>query len=236
MAFTASDWQHLTSQMAWVEGRMRAKRLTVDSPQFLPPIPGSQVEAFTRETGFLLPDDLIDLLTKFAGGWSFYWCLCAEAEDRWPEPAGYVSTFGGNGEVPFIGASRENTLLSLYNEFQHLLQRTMLVEPEFAHTMKVMTAVLPLYSCEGGGGDFTVMRLDTSPCEILFLDHADCYDIHSKSIIGRGLTDFLRRWANIGFPSCDHIASHVDRTSGCINSQSAEVQKWLGWLSDAPSP
>lgn len=235
MAFTESDWRHLTARMAWVEGRLKAKGASARSPAVMPPVNQAQVDEFTSRTGLRLPQDLVDLVTKFSGGWSFSWDLHVKGDDRWLQPRAYIGDFGGNSEVPFIGASPESTLLDLYQEFQEDIQGTHFVDSGDAKSVEVMPSVFPLHLFEGGGGDYTVLRLDTSPCEVVFLDHEKVYRIDEKQVIGHGLSDFLRRWANVGFPSCEYLNLVIDKATRDIDDQSPTVKGWLRWLDDPAS-
>ncbi|MEW4571416.1 hypothetical protein AB1L88_26375 [Tautonia sp. JC769] len=232
MGFAESDWRHLTSRMAWVEGRLKAKGATVRSPDLMPPVDRAQVDAFSDRTGLRLPQDLIDLVTGFAGGWSFSWNLGVAGTDRWLRPGVDVGAFGGNGEVPFLGASRETTLLDLYQQFQEEIHDTFFADAGDAESLRRMPSVFPLHLFEGGGGDSTVLRLDTSPCEVVFLDHEKTYRIDEGQVIGRGLGDFLRRWANVGFVSCEYLDVFIDAEGRDIDDVGIAAREWIRWLDD----
>jgi hypothetical protein len=77
-AFTISDWDLVCTRAATTAAQLRAKGATVWDFEPPPPVPQSQIEEFRRQTGLALPGDFTDLLTKFAGGWKFYWCLGLE--------------------------------------------------------------------------------------------------------------------------------------------------------------
>ena len=70
-AFTASDWELVRTRAITTAAQLRAKGATVWDFALLPPVPRSQLDDFTHQTGFALPGDFADLLTKFAGGWEF---------------------------------------------------------------------------------------------------------------------------------------------------------------------
>jgi hypothetical protein len=234
-AFAESDWKALNDRMAWVEGRVHAKGGSVEGPIMLPPVDAKQVEAFTAATGLRLPQDLVDLVTRFAGGWSFSWMLYDREADREIAPPleSRISIFGGNSEVPFVGATRDETLLDLYRQFQEQIGDTFFVDDGDERSRELMPSVFPLHFCEGGGADYTVLRLDTSPCEVVFLDHDAVYAIDDEHVIGRGLGDFLRRWAAVGFPSCEYLLDGVvDPERGVIDEAAPVVRDWLRWLDD----
>jgi hypothetical protein len=189
----------------------------------LPPIPLSQVQAFSRATGHTLPPDFVDLVTKFAGGWNFYWALSRE-DDTWLEPPVYMGEFGGNGEVPFIGATTETTLLDLYNNFQDEIRKGWRLNDD---TKAILPALFPLQSWEGGGADFLVLRLDVSPAQVLYLDHEGAW---RGTVIGAGFREFLLGWANLGFPE---LASHESwASSGRPQDTGPAADQWRAWLAN----
>ncbi|MFO0891418.1 MAG: SMI1/KNR4 family protein [Isosphaeraceae bacterium] len=232
MAFTDADWQHLTARLNRVASCLKAKGATVWAPEFLPPIGRSQVDDFEAQTGLRFPEDLVDLVTKYTGGWKFYWNLCVETEGRWLEPPSRLANFGGNAETHFVGASQRETLLDCYRTFQEQIHETYLVDSGDPETLRLMPKVFPLLVCEGGGADTLVLRLDTDPAEVVYLDHEYVYEIDEEHVLGRGLGEFLRRWADVGFPECGELDDLIDAPTRQIDGASQRAQDWLRWLDD----
>ena len=231
MAFVDENWRHLTGRLAWVEHRLTAKGADAPPAEFLPPVAPAQVEEFARATGLRLPADLVDLATKFAGGWAFHWNLC-RPDGRWLEPPVALGSFGGNAEDPFLGASAETTLLGRYQQFQEEIHGTWLADRGDPSTLAAMPAAFPLLTCEGGGGDYLILRLDTDPCEVVYLDHERCFRIDREHTIGRGLGDFLGRWAAVGFIRCEKLDTLVDPATRLIAIDSPTARAWVAWLDD----
>ncbi len=236
MPFTESDWRYLQTQMAWIEDRLRAKRAHVIPCKFDPPIPMSQVEAFRRETGLDLPEDFVTLTTQYCGGWSHWWSLCQKQEngrDKWLEPSHYLGKFGG-GDEPFIGASQERTLVNIYNQFQREIRRTWIANsPEGLATIENLKSIFPLQFALGGGADYAVLRLDTSPAQVEILDHELSYKTTlPDTIVGHGLGNFLRDWAYVGFVSANYM-SLINKPVQAADPKeqvAATAADWVRWL------
>lgn len=182
-AFTASDWELVRVRATAVGAQMRAKGATVWDFAPLPPVRKAQLDQFTRQTGLAMPGDFADLLTKFAGGWKFYWNLSVKKTDSWLKPPVFMGNFGGNAEVPFIGATAKETLLDRYHAFQFNIRNSYLDDPG---ALKVVPALFPLHTWDGGGGDYTVLRLDVSPARVYYLDPAPRSGRSSARCPGRG--------------------------------------------------
>ncbi|MDQ2686834.1 MAG: SMI1/KNR4 family protein [Armatimonadota bacterium] len=227
--FTAADWNHLQERASTLTGQLQAKGVTVEPFNPMPPIPRSQVDDFEEQTGLRLPQDFVDLVTQFAGGWRFYWNLEVQADRRWLRPPAYMGDFGGNSEVPFIGASEGCPLLKLYNTFQEEIRDD---APDDPDTLAALSAMFPLHLTDGGGGDYTVLRLDTSPVEVVYLDHESRRRLGDNRILGHGLSAFLRRWANLSFPQCEYHHSWVDASRREPDDESLRAQEWGAWLSN----
>lgn len=226
-AFTSSDWAMVQTNASTTAAQLRAKGAAVGDFTRLPPVPESQLVDFTRETGLAFPSDFADLVTKFAGGWKFDWCLHVKKTDRWLKPPAFVSNFGGNSEVPFIGATAAETLLDRYWAFQARIHSTYLDDPD---TLKVMPALFPLHSWDGGGGDYTVLRLDVSPSRIYYLDHEAEWAVNA--VIGEGFREFVLDWASLGFPECAYYRAWLNaRTQEPIESR-LKAERWRKWLAD----
>jgi hypothetical protein len=227
--FTASDWELIRKRAASTATQLRAKGATVSEFQPLPPISQQQLNQFARETGLVLPGDFSDLLTKFAGGWNFYWSLHVKHNKIWLKPTASVGTFGGNGEVPFIGASKDQTLLDLYRSFQTDIHGTYLDDPD---TLKLIPTLFPLHGWDGGGGDYTVLRLDVSPACVYYLDHEIGWPVDNEHVIGRGFREFVLGWANLGFPQCEYHSRWVNPETRQPDDLGSKAESWRKWLSD----
>jgi hypothetical protein len=228
-AFMQTDWDLVRARANATARQLRAKGVTVSDFSPLPPIPTSQIVEFSDETGISLPTDFVELVTKFAGGWNFYWSLCIEEFGQWLKPPYFVGNFGGNSEVPFIGATREQTLLDQYRSFQNEIKNTYLSDPQ---TLELMPFVFPLHTWEGGGGDYTVLRLDTSPARIYYLDHEMMWPINDKHLVGSGFREFVLGWSNLGFPQFEYYSCWVDQRTKQPDDKSPNAQKWRNWLGD----
>jgi len=234
-AFTKTDWEFVRNRAISIKAQLRAKGQPVDhflpgDFEPLPHIPMSQIEEFYSQTGYAFPNDFVDLVTKFAGGWRFYWSLCiSQTPFKCLEPPVYLGNFGGSSEAPFIGASKDNTLLKIYGEFQRNLSQHYRRPSE---QIEIDPALFPLNDFEGGEGDMTVMRLDRIPTEIHFLDHEGGHCVYEKDLIGLGFREFVLSWADLGFPGCDYHRSWVNRQTHQPDHLSAKANAWRAWLAD----
>ena len=217
--FTQADWEHVRARAVTVAGQLCAKGADVWDFEALPPVEQGQLDQFTRATGLALPNDLADLLTRFAGGWTFAWSLGFEEN-----PPVCMGTSGGNAEVPFIGATAASTLLDRYTAFQAEIRQGYRLE---AGTEAMLPALLPLHTWDGGGGDYTVLRLNVTPAEVLFLDHERAW---RATVIGTGFRDFVIGWANLGFPQTAYHFTWV--ASGRPDDASPTAERWRAWLAD----
>ena len=228
-AFTVSDWDLVRTRASTTASQLRAKGATVWDFAPLPPVPQSQLDDFSRKTGLALPLDFADLLTKFAGGWKFYWCLNVKKTDKWLKPAVFMGNFGGNAEVPFIGATTEGTLFDQYQGFQSEIHDTYLDDPE---TLRVVPALFPLHGWDGGGGDYTVLRLDVSPARVYYLDHEIAWPVDDEHALGTEFREFVLGWSNLGFPQCEYHSCWVNPESRQPDDKSANADVWRKWLAD----
>src|SRR5687768_4952952 len=112
--FTREDWYHVRSQADLMAVRLRAKGLRTFGIQPLPPVDRQQGREFYHATGKTLPLEFINLVRKYAGGWSFQWSL---STDEWGFDVEDAPAAHGCGDV-FIGVSDTNTILSEYKRFQ----------------------------------------------------------------------------------------------------------------------
>ncbi len=227
--FTASDWELVRTRATATAVQLRAKGATVWDFAPLSPVPLAQLDGFTRATGFVLPGDFADLLTKFAGGWKFYWCLKVKKTDTWLQPPVSMGNFGGNAEVPFVGATVDETLLGRYRSFQSEIRETYLDNPE---TLEVLPALYPLHGFDGGGGDYTVLRLDVSPARVYYLDHEINWPVDDDHVLGTGFREFVLGWSNLGFPQCEHHRDWVNPQTREPDDTSANADTWRKWLAD----
>lgn len=228
-AFSTSDWDFIRSRAMTTGAQLQAKGATVWDFAPLPPIPRSQIDHFTRKTGFTLPGDFVDLLTKFAGGWKFYWGLYVKKTGAILESPVFMGNFGGNAEVPFIGATKKETLLDQYQSFQSEIQGSFFGDPE---TLKLIPALFPLHTWDGGGGDYTALRLDVSPARVYYLDHEIGHPIDDEHAIGSGFREFVLGWSNLGFPQCTYHSCWVNSQTRQPDDASANADIWRKWLAD----
>jgi|GEM_PF-2594328 len=249
--FTSADWEFVKARANATAAQIRAKGATADDFVSLPPIPQSQIDDFARVTGYALPPDFVDFVTKFAGGWKFYWSLSLKNSNAWAEvPVDMGSfggnaeptlgnphmetpvdmgSFGGNAEVPFIGATPKTSLLDLYRSFQSEMGASYLNDQS---TIELLPALFPLHSWDGGGGDYTVLRLDMKPARVYYLDHEIMWPIDDEHIIGRGFKEFVLGWANFGFPQCEYHSCWVNPQTQEPDDHSAKAETWRKWLAD----
>jgi hypothetical protein len=130
-----------------------------------------------------------------------------------------------HSEVPFIGATSDNPLITISTSFQEDIQYCEVANS----TLDILPALFPLYTYEEGGADYTVIRLDRDPAEVVYLDHELNYEITDEQIIAKSFALFLRRWANMGFPSCQNLRD------GRLNGGSPENKTWWAWLESQPT-
>ncbi|HEX5245131.1 MAG TPA: hypothetical protein VFW23_17865 [Tepidisphaeraceae bacterium] len=227
--FTSADWEFVEARANATAAQIRAKGATADDFAALPPIPQSQIDDFARATGYALPPDFVDLVTKFAGGWKFYWSLSLKNSNVWAKVPVDMGSFGGNAEVPFIGATAKNSLLDLYRSFQSEICASYLNDQS---TIELLPALYPLHSWDGGGGDYTVLRLDVEPSRVYYLDHEIMWPIDDEHMIGRGFKEFVLGWANFGFPQCEYHSCWVNPQTQEPDDRSAKAETWRKWLAD----
>jgi hypothetical protein len=155
-AFTQVDWDLIRTRAGTVAAQLRAKGAEVWDFEPLPPVPRAQLEEFTRKTRIVFPSDFVDLVTNFAGGWNFSWCLCETKTGKWLKSPVFMGNFGGNAEVPFIGASTDETLLDRYESFQDEIRNSIHNRNsclEDSEMLRLLSALFPLHTCDGSGGD-----------------------------------------------------------------------------------
>jgi hypothetical protein len=171
-------------------------------------------------------------VTRYAGGWRYYWNLGVGPKykiERWLKPPVFVGDFGGNGEVPFIGASPARPLLEVFTEFQVELDDYGPEEPEMR---EIARKSFPLHTFEGGGGDKVVLRLDLDPARVCLLDHEAGWEFRDEFIICDGFGEFLTGWATLGFPECEDYSQWVDAERRRPMSSGPKFEAWLAWLAD----
>jgi len=224
--FSEQDWSMVRERLNDVAAQFKSLGATVWPAELFPPVAEAQIKEFEASTTLSLPQDFADLVTRFAGGWKFYWCLARPKSDDWLKPPVFMGNFGGNGEVPFIGATASDTLLSLYRELQAEVTES-IDDPE---SQAIVRASFPLHLFDGRGGDYTVLRLDTDPTEVLFLDHEAGWEVREDHVIGRGFRNFLLRWAEIGFPQTEYYNSWLDEEARLPDNASEKAETWLAWL------
>lgn len=216
--FTRDDWQHLRSQADLMALRLRAKGLRTVGIQPLPPVDPQQCRDFSHATGITLPLAFADLVTKYAGGWTFDWSL---STDEWGFDVDDAPAESGCGEI-FIGVSERNTLLAEYTAFQKRI-------PESSRS-SATPFLFPLNA--DGGGDYLTLRFDCSPVRVIVLDHEMGYDVSKARVLSQGLTDFLRRWATLGFPAWEQLMHWMRDDSQQVTDSDDRARMWLKWLAD----
>lgn len=230
-------WDTWLSNLHWISERVLAKGGEVEEPELLSPIPLAHVEAFHSFTGVSLPEDFVEMVTQFAGGFWFAWSL-----DETPCFLNRKFPWnGGNWEAPFIGVSQTKSLMDVYSEFQdefltgpaNWIYRSEFDDHEdILLTRSVLRYCFPLYSFYGGGADFLVLRFDTKPCQILYLDHEWGYSVSGRAIVGYGFSDFMTTWSNLGYPAIDRDSVFFDEEQGAISDKTESAQAWVRWLNE----
>ncbi|MCO6449239.1 MAG: hypothetical protein J5I90_00495 [Caldilineales bacterium] len=230
-------WDKWISNLNWISERISANGGEVEGLEILSPIPLSQVDEFNRLTGLSLPEDFVETITKFAGGFYFAWSLYeASGDSDWSFP-----WRGGNWDVPFIGASKAKPLIEVYNEFQNgfltgsynWIHRVEFDDNEdILLTRATLRQCFPLYLDCGGGGDFLVLRLDTDPSQILYLDHEWGFSVSGRAILGYGFVDFVTLWSNLGYPEVDRYSIFFDEERWTINDETEMALEWISWLNE----
>jgi hypothetical protein len=221
-AFTQDDWLQITDRVVAVSYFLRQKKCDVNLFRALPPVEKSQVGEFQRKTGLRFERDFQDFVKSCAGGWRFSLSLFLDNKSGPLEPPVKMGTFGGNSNADFIGASENFTLLQAYEEFQTIARDSYIENEE---TLAILPALFPLQLSEGGGADFTVLRLDMKPAEVHFLSHDEDYALReNSSLLARGFRQFLLRWSSLGFLSLEHVGAGED--------DPVKTRAWWDWLSD----
>ena len=229
-------WERWVSRMHWISERVRAKGGEVEGPEIWPPVSLSQAKEFKHITGLSLPEDFVEMITKFSGGFRFAWSLddCNDLRKDFP-----VS--GGNWEVPFIGVSEQRPLVEVYLEFQKEFREGALnwiYHAEFDHhedirlTRHVLPYCFPLYVFYGNGGDFLVLRFDVEPSQVLYLDHEWGFSVRGRALIGKGLREFMETWSKLGYPEVDRYSVFFDEDKGMISAENKVGQEWIRWLEE----
>lgn len=223
-------WDRWQNNMHWVIERIMLKGGEVQEPETLPPIPASQVEEFESVTSLSLPKDFVDMVVNFSGGFRFAWSLY-NVYERYRD----VSVKrGGNWEVSFVGASKTASLLDLYHKLQSLCG--WIFHPKFEddkdiqESRRVIPHCFPLYLDCGGGGDYMVLRIDTDPAQILYLDHEWGYSVRGRAVLGRDFADYVTRWSSLGYPEVDGYSDFYNEELGTLDVAGRTAQFWLEWL------
>ncbi len=232
-------WNKWQKNLLWVLERVAAKGGEIQKPEIFPPVPPSQVEEFERATGLRLPTDFVDVVTNYTGGFRFAWSLY-NIYDKSKYILTKTAIRGGNWEVPFIGASQRKSLLDLYQELQNefLGSCNWIFRSEFddnediQETRKVIPYCFPLYLFSGGGGDYTVLRIDVEPAQIIYLDHEWGFSVRDRAILGRGFVDYVTTWSNLGYPEVDRYCGFFEETTGTLSDTGSLAQEWMKWLSE----
>ena len=214
------DWQTITDRAVAINHHLRRRNLSVDLFTVTPPVDEKQVTKFNSKSKFKLPADFARFVTKHTGGWRFHWSLYNLKDQGQSEPECAPGSTGGNSEVMFIGASADHPLLTIHKSFQKDIRYSEVAES----TLNLLPALFPLYTYEEGGADYTVLRLDRDPAEVVYLDHEFDYEIKSEHVLEKGFALFLRKWSNMGFPSCQHLQN------GRLDDSSEQNTRWWAWL------
>jgi hypothetical protein len=226
--FTGSDWDLVRTRADATAAQLRAKGATADDFRPLPPVPESQLVDFNRQTGFSLPGDFAGLVTKYVGGWWFDWTMWRRDSDDRLRPPVRFGDRGGNAEVSFIGVTAKTTLLQLYEELRFEV-RMRADDPSIVDGIRVL---FPLHLFDGGGDDFTVLRLDVSATRIYYLDHEYGWMADDQHMRGLGFREFVLAWSNLGFPACEPYELWVNPETRTPDDSSPKAEIWRKWLAD----
>jgi len=201
----------------------------VTGPDFHPPREVSQIADIETTLQLELPEDFAHFLTEMCGGWRFSWdCLelldSNKIEDIFPG-----SPSGGSKESEFIGPSNIS-LVALYHEQIELVSEWLDHGTVDASDFEIVKHCIPLYNCFLGS-DIIALRLDTSPNQVVYLDHESGFHITPAHILGRGFTEFITRYVSAGCPDLDYLSSiyNVNRE---IDAKLPDVERWVNWLAD----
>jgi hypothetical protein len=230
-------WDRWQSNLHWVIERILLKGGKVREPEILPPIPVSEVDEFETVTGLCLPKDFADMVVNFGGGFGVAWSLY-NVYDQNRDVLIRASARGGNWEVPFIGATERTSLLDLYHKFQHdfhtvcswIFSRDFDDDEDTQECRRVIPHCFPLYLDGGGGGDYTVLRIDTDPAQILHLDHEWCFCVRGRAVLGSGYADYVTRWSTLGYPEVNGYSDFYSEEIRTLDVAGKTAKFWMQWL------
>ncbi|MFC7339648.1 SMI1/KNR4 family protein [Haloferula chungangensis] len=217
-------WQQIVSALTTSLAQLRAKEVEVSDLEDFDPPPLEQIDELEREMGIKLPETFRQFLA-ITGGFRFDW----EAESGPFDDIAY----GGNSEVDFLRGSEELTLAEAYREFQEHYEG---FDVEDGAQIAIIRRCFPLFLTDGGGNSLAI-RLDTDPLQIHLLKSELCWyfsdiagDEH-KSLVGRGLPEFLLHWASLGGPATEDLSVVVEACGGdTLDANSAggrAIREWL---------
>jgi hypothetical protein len=77
-----------------------------------------------------------------------------------------------------------------------------------------------------------VLRFDTEPSQILYLDHEWGFSVNGRAILGYGFADFVTAWSNLGYPEVDRYSVFFDEGRGAISDETEMARDWIRWLNE----
>ena len=218
------DWQQIVSALTTSLAQLKTKEVEVSDLELFDPPPLKQIDDLQREMGIELPESFRQFLS-ITGGFRFDW----EAESG---PFDYIE-YGGNAEVDFLRGSEELTLVEAYRDFQEHYEG---FDVEDEAQIEAIRRCFPLFLTDGGGNSLSI-RLDADPLQIHLLKSELCWHFSdlpgddNKSLVGRGLPEFLLHWAYLGGPATENLSEIVEACGGdTLDANSVggrAIREWL---------
>jgi hypothetical protein len=218
--FSRDDWHYVRSQADLTAVRLRAKGIWAGGFDRLPAVEQRQYVDFTRATKLELPQDLVHLLIKFSGGWTFEWRLARGTPPRDVNVPAAPSRLGLR--EMFVGVSDRRTILDYYRAWQSWQFQ------EYADTMNHHF----LLSGEGPMVDCLALRFDVQPAQVVLLDHEFGFDPAQSKVICRGFREFVLAWATLGFPDWYDLPKLPSAARGQLAADDEFGRAWQAWLAD----
>ena len=201
----------------------------VVGPEFHPTRKAAQIKELESTIKLDVPSDLAHFLTELCGGWKFSWDCLSLLDSNQIEDVFPGSPSGGNKYSQFIGPPNV-PLVALYHsqieQVSEWVEHGTVDEDDF----QIVKKCFPLYQCILGS-DIIALRLDTSPKQVVYLDHESGFSIGPNHILGRDFTCFLSRYASLGCPDLDYLNTiyNADRE---IDPGLPDVKRWVEWLAN----
>jgi len=219
-------WQQIVTVLKTTHSQLSEKDVEISELEFFDPPSLAEVDELEREMGLKLPESFRQFL-HLTGGFRFDWELNSP-------PFDYLQ-YGGNPEVGFLRPSEELTLADAYRYFQEHYDD---FDVEDEEQSAVIRRCFPLYLSDLGGNALAV-RLDTEPLQIHLLKSELAWNVSdkdgddAKSLVGRGLPEFLLNWASLGGPSTENLSEIIDACGGeTVDANSAAGRSIRAWLSE----